>query len=193
MTDQNKSDTRAEETRLNSEEENAQNTHTQSAQGDNQPDSAETKETQKTDEVDWKSRYFYLAAEMENSRKRFEREKESYLKFGSEKILSDIVEVADHFERTLEMLRADQDPKMKNVVYGLDMVMKIFLDSFAKHGLSQLQSLGKDFDPNFHEAVGQEYKEGTRPHEIIKEFQKGYVLNGRLLRAAKVIVASDKQ
>jgi len=147
----------------------------------------------KKEEVDWKSKYYYLAAEVENTRKRFEREKENLAKYGAEKMLADLLDVVDNFERTVDMLKSDTDPKMKNVVVGLDMVRKMFLDSLGKHGLSQIESLGKDFDPNFHEAMAQEYAEGKRPNEVLKEFQKGYVLNGRLLRAAKVVVASDKQ
>ena len=91
------------------------------------------------------------------------------------------------------MLKFDQDQKVKNIVFGLDMVKKIFTDAMSKHGLVALESVGKDFDPNFHEAMSQEYAEGKRPNEIIKEFQRGYTLNGRLIRAAKVVVASDKQ
>ena len=147
----------------------------------------------KTEGTDWKSKYYYLAADMENFRKRSERERENLLKYGSEKILNDLLDVVDNFERTVDMLKFDEDQKVKNIVVGLDMVKKIFLDSLGKHGLSQLESLGKDFDPNFHEAMAQEYQEGKRPNEVLKEFQKGYVLNGRLLRAAKVVVASDKQ
>ena len=147
----------------------------------------------KKEEVDWKSKYYYLAAEMENGRKRFEPEKENLLKYGNDKILGDLLDVVDNFERTVDMLKPDQDQKVKNIVVGLDMVRKMFLDSLGKHGLSQLESLGKDFDPNFHEAMGQEYLEGKRPNEVLKEYQKGYVLNGRLLRAARVVVASDKQ
>ncbi len=154
---------------------------------------AGTEETTKTEEIDWKSKYYYQAAEMENFRKRAERERENQLKYGSEKILRDLLDVVDNFERTVDMLKFDQDQKVKNIVIGLDMVKKIFLDSLGKHGLTQLESLGKDFDPNFHEAMAQEYQEAKRPNEVLKEFQKGYVLNGRLLRAAKVVVASDKQ
>jgi len=154
---------------------------------------AEVSVEPKKEEVDWKAKYYYLAADMENARKRAERERENTLKFGAEKILGDMVDVVDNFERTIDMLKMDTDPKMKNVVIGLDMVRKLFLDSLGKHGLTQLEGLGKAFDPNFHEAVGQEYVEGKQPNEVVKEFQKGYVLNGRLVRAAKVVVASDKQ
>jgi molecular chaperone GrpE len=150
-------------------------------------------EQPKVEEVDYKAKFFYVAAEMENLRKRFDREKDQLLKYGQEKILSDMIEVMDNFERTVEMLKFDEDQKVKNIVFGLDMVKKIFTDAMSKHGLVALESVGKDFDPNFHEAMTQEYVEGKRPNEIIKEFQRGYTLNGRLIRAAKVVVASDKQ
>lgn len=163
---------------------------------------AQTKEAQteapevlepKKDEVDYKAKYFYIAAEMDNYRKRMERERENLLKYGNEKVLSDLIEVMDNFERTIEMLKFDQDEKVKNILTGLEMVSKQFLDTLAKHGLAPVESVGKDFDPNFHEAVAQEYVEGKKPNEVVKEFQRGYILNGRLLRAAKVVVSSDKQ
>lgn len=155
---------------------------------------AEAQEAEpKKEEVDYKSKYFYIAAELDNYRKRMEREKENLVKFGNERVLSDLIQVVDNFERTIEMLKHDEDPKIKNIVVGMDMVTKQFLDTLSKHGLTQIQSLGKDFDPHQHEAMAQEYQEGAKPNQVIKEFQKGYILNGRLLRAAKVVVASDKQ
>lgn len=147
----------------------------------------------KKEEVDFKAKYFYIAAEMDNYRKRMEREKENLLKYGNERVLSDLLQVVDNFERTIDMLKPDQDPKMKNVVVGLDMVKKQFIDALSKHGLQPVEALGKEFDPNFHEAVAQEEAEGKKANEVVKEFQKGYTLNGRLVRAAKVVVASNKQ
>jgi molecular chaperone GrpE len=147
----------------------------------------------KKDDVDYKAKYFYIAAEMDNYRKRMEREKENLVKYGNERVLSDLLQVVDNFERTIDMLKPDQDPKMMNVVTGLDMVKKQFIDALSKHGLTPVESVGRDFDPNFHEAMAQEYAEGAKPNQIIKEFQKGYTLNGRLVRASKVVVASDKQ
>jgi molecular chaperone GrpE len=147
----------------------------------------------KKEEVDFKAKYFYIAAEMDNYRKRMEREKENLLKFGNERVLSDLLQVVDNFDRTIDMLKPDQDPKMKNIVIGLDMVKKQFIDALSKHGLTPVDSVGKEFDPNFHEAMAQEYAEGAKPNHIIKEFQKGYTLNGRLIRPSKVVVASDKQ
>ncbi len=173
--DQEKSENKQEETKVETAE-----------------TAAET-EAPKVEEIDYKAKYFYALAEMENLRKRFDREKEDLRSFGATKILNDMIEVMDNFERTVEMLKFDEDQKVKNIVFGLDMVKKIFTDAMSKHGLVALESVGKDFDPNFHEAMSQEYAEGKRPNEIIKEFQRGYTLNGRLIRAAKVVVASDKQ
>jgi molecular chaperone GrpE len=150
-------------------------------------------ETLKKDEVDYKAKYFYVAAEMDNYRKRMEREKENLLKYGNERVLSDLLQVVDNFERTIEMLKPDQDQKIKNIVIGLDMVRKQFIDTVSKHGLTTVEAVGKEFDPNYHEAMAQEYAEGKKPNEVIREFQKGYILNGRLIRPAKVVVSSDKQ
>ncbi len=160
-------------------------------------EAAET-ETEKTEtpakeEVDWKSKYYYLAADYENFRKRSEKEREDVRKFGSQNILTDILQVVDNFERTTEMLKGDQDAKIKNIVTGIDMVNKQLLDTLNKYGLEQIQAMGKDFDPHFHEAMSQEYVEGSKPNEVVKEFQKGYILNGRVIRPSKVVVSSDKQ
>jgi molecular chaperone GrpE len=144
---------------------------------------------EKKDE-DFKAKYFYMLAEMDNMRKRFERDKENSLKFGLENILRDLIEVVDNFERTTDMLRADQDKKIQNIVVGIDMVRKQFLDTLSKSGLTQVASLGKVFDPNFHEAMGMEAHDTAKENEVIKEYQKGYTLNGRLVRAAKVILAN---
>ncbi len=161
----------------------------------NLKDASETPEVieAKKEEIDFKAKYFYIAAEMDNYRKRMEREKENLLKFGNERVLSDLLQVVDNFERTNDMLKGDTDPKIKNIVVGLDMVKKQFIDTLSKHGLTAIESVGKEFDPNFHEAMAQEYQEGVKPNHIIKEFQKGYILNGRLVRPSKVTVASDKQ
>lgn len=107
----------------------------------------------KKDEIDYKAKYFYIAAEMDNYRKRMERERENLVKFGNERVLSDLIEVMDNFERTIQMLKFDEDEKVKNILTGLEMVSKQFLDTLTKHGLTPVEAIGKDFDPNFHEAM----------------------------------------
>ncbi|MBP9682311.1 MAG: nucleotide exchange factor GrpE [Bacteriovorax sp.] len=148
-------------------------------------------ETIKEGGVDFKAKYYYLAAEVENMRKRFEREKENLLKFGNEKVLSGLVGVIDNFDLTVNALRNDNDDKVQNIVKGIDMIRTQFLDVLKQNGLTQVESLGKVFDPNFHEAVAQAPAEGKQDQEIITEYQRGYLLNGRLLRASKVVVANN--
>ena len=145
----------------------------------------------KNEAEDFKKKYYYLAAEMENARRRFERERESLVKFGNEKVLSSLVEVVDNLERTLSAIGKDEDEKVKNIVVGINMVHGQFLNVLNQNGLKPVEALGKPFDPNFHEAMAQQKAEGKANDEIICEYQKGYVLNGRLLRASKVVVAKN--
>lgn len=145
----------------------------------------------KADE-DFKAKYYYLAAEIENMKRRFEREKENIVKYGSERILSSLVSVADNFDLTVNALKNDQDDKVKNIVKGIEMVRHQFLEVLKDNGLASIDAVGKVFDPNFHEAMAQQPAEGKQDQEVIMEYQKGYVLNGRLLRASKVVVANNK-
>ena len=142
-------------------------------------------------EEDFKSKFMYLAAEMENIRRRNEREKESLIKYGNEKVLSGLLEVVDNLDRSLEAISGDEDDKIKNIVTGIEMVRNQFLDVLKNNGLEEVEALGKEFDPNFHEALAQQPAEGKEDQEILSVFQKGYILNGRLLRAAKVIVVKN--
>ncbi|MCB9060739.1 MAG: nucleotide exchange factor GrpE [Halobacteriovoraceae bacterium] len=142
-------------------------------------------------EEDWKEKYYYLAAEMENSRRRYEREMQNIRKYGAEKILSSLIEVVDNLERTVDAIRDDEDEKINNVYVGVDMVRNQFVKVLNDNGLETIEALGKIFDPNFHEAMAQHPAEGKEDQEVINVFEKGYILNGRLLRAAKVIVAKN--
>jgi molecular chaperone GrpE len=145
----------------------------------------------KPKEEDFKEKYYYLAAEMDNLRKRFDREKQNLLKFGSERILSGLIEVLDNLDRTSDAIATDKDEKIKNVFTGIEMVKKQFVDVLKTNGLEQVESIGQKFDPNIHEAMAAQPTEGKENDEIITEFQKGYTLNGRLLRAAKVIIVNN--
>ncbi len=143
-------------------------------------------------EEDFKAKYYYLAAEVENMRKRFEREKESLLKYGNEKVLSNLIEVVDNFDLTVNSLKNDNDDKVQNIMKGIEMIRSQFINVLKQNGLTPVESLGKPFDPNFHEAVAQAPAEGKEDQEVITEYQRGYLLNGRLLRASKVVVANNK-
>lgn len=139
----------------------------------------------------YKEKYYYLAAEYENATKRFEREKTNIVKFGSENILRDVLGSIDLFELTVQALVHEQDPKIKNISIGLEMIRKQMIDTLSRHGLERVNSLNNPFDPNLHEAVAQELNAEVAENTVIKEHQSGYKLNGRLLRAAKVVVSKQ--
>lgn len=143
------------------------------------------------DTEDYKSKFFYVAAEMDNMKKRFEREKSNLVKFGNEKILSGLLEVVDNLDRTVDAIANDEDEKVKNIYQGVEMVRTQFLNVLKSNGLEKIEALGEIFDPNFHEAMAQMPAEGKKDQEVIQVYQHGYSLNGRLLRAAKVVIAKN--
>ncbi len=169
----------------------AEETEEAAASEENVEEMGEDVESIKTDEVDYKAKFFYLAAELENLKKRQAKELSNTVKFGSEKILSELLEVVDNLDRTLKALENDEDEKVKNIVVGIEMVRTQFLSTLKNNGLEPVEALGKVFDPNFHEAMAQQPAEGKEDQEILEVYQEGYVLNGRLLRPAKVIVVKN--
>jgi molecular chaperone GrpE len=95
-------------------------------------------ETLKEGNSDFKAKYYYLAAEVENMRKRSEREKENLLKFGNEKVISSLVSVMDNFDLTVNALKNDNDDKVQNIVKGIDMIRSQFMDVLKQKYLIQI-------------------------------------------------------
>ena len=142
-------------------------------------------------EEDFKEKYYYLAAEMQNIQRRFDKDKESLLKFGNEKIMKDMLDVVDNFERALDFIEKDEDEKVKNIIVGIEMIQKLFMETLKKYGLTQIEALGKEFDPNLHEALAQQPAEGKKDQEVMLVHQNGYTLNERVIRAAKVVIVKN--
>lgn len=149
-------------------------------------------EESKNEEHDFKEKFYYLAAEMDNMKKRYEREKDNLVKYGNEKVLKGLLDVVDNLDRTVDAIAGDEDEKVKNIYSGIEMVRKQFLDVLKANGLEKVEAMGEIFDPNLHEAMAQQPAEGKKDQEVIQVFQHGYVLNGRLLRAAKVVIANTE-
>ena len=132
-----------------------------------------------------------LLAEMENLRKRFEREKVETIKFGSINLARDILSPGDNLERALDALPEDENhpESIKNLIDGLKMVLKEYKNTLEKHGVKKIETLNQKFDHNFHQAMmeveNNEVEEGT----VVQEVQSGYTMHGRLLRAAMVGVS----
>lgn len=143
---------------------------------------------------DAEKKYLYLYSEFENFRRRNERERLDFLKFGHESFLRDLLQVVDNFERALEHAKGVENVKgspMSQVTQGIEMIHFQLMDSLRNQGVTPVKSLGAKFDPAFHEAVADEEAD-AEAGTILKEAQKGYSLHGRLLRPARVIVARKK-
>jgi len=152
------------------------------------PEESESTESTKDE---YKDKYFYIAAEMQNMQKRFEREKENLFKYGNEKIMTDLVDIIDNFERTLGFIENDEDEKVKNIAVGIQMINKLFNEKLERHGLKKIEALDVEFNPEFHEALSQRAEEGKANNTVVEVYQNGYTLNDRVIRAAKVIIAKN--
>ena len=132
-----------------------------------------------------------LLAEMENLRKRFEREKIDTIKFGSINLARDILSPGDNLERALDAFPEDEEhtQNIKNLVDGLKMVLKEYKNILEKHGVKKIETIDKKFDHNFHQAMMEIEKDDVDEGTVVQEIQSGYTMHDRLLRAAMVGVS----
>ena len=160
---------------------------------ENTEESVEQVETDETSELQKKydelnNQYIRLAADFDNYRKRQAQERESLLKYGAENTLKKIIDVLDNFDRGSKAIESVED--CEKVKESFNLVHKQLLDVLSKVGLETIEAEGKEFDPNYHEAVMRtptgEYEENT----VIAELQKGYKLEDRVLRPSLVNVAT---
>lgn len=141
------------------------------------------------------NKYLYLYSEFENFRRRTERDRLDFIKYGHESFLRELLQVVDNFERANEHAKSlaggEKGSPLAQVAQGVEMVHFQMMDALRAQGVSVVNTKGAKFDPAFHEAVGEEESD-AEPGTIVKEMQKGYTLHGRLLRAARVVVARKK-
>ncbi len=129
-----------------------------------------------------------VKADAENFRKRMAKEKEQFCKYANENLLQDLLPVIDNLELATEHGRDVE--ACSDLIQGIDMTIKIFLDTLKKHGLEKIEiSYGQEFDPTWHEAMGEMESEDLEGGRICQVLQKGYKLKDRLLRPAKVMVS----
>ena len=134
--------------------------------------------------------YLRLAADFDNYRKRQEQEREELLKFGTENALKKMIEVLDNFERGEKALENVED--CVKVKESFELVHKQVIDALTKLGLEVIDTQGKEFDPNFHDAVMRTPTSEHPEHTIINELQKGYKMGDKVLRPALVNVATSE-
>ena len=129
------------------------------------------------------------AAEFENVKKRSARDVENAHKFGAEKLISDLLPVLDSLDKAVELASGTEGAEA--MTEGIELSVKMFLDALGKNGLREVDPLGEPFDPALHEALAAVPNEDAEPNTVMEVIQKGYSLNDRLVRAAKVVVVKE--
>lgn len=132
-------------------------------------------------------KYMRAVAELENYKKRAAKEKAESIKYGNENLLKDILPLADSLDRACKHACNSED--FETFKTGLKLLQDQLCCCLEKHGVGKIEAVGKDFDPNIHEALLQVNTEELEDNKVVDEFEKGYLLNSRLLRPAKVSVS----
>ncbi|UVW35611.1 nucleotide exchange factor GrpE [SAR92 clade bacterium H455] len=129
-----------------------------------------------------------VQAEMQNVRRRVERDVENAHKYALDRFSADLLPVVDNLERALGSISAD-DESQKAVAEGIELTLKSFVDVLVRFKIEPIDPAGQPFDANLHQAVSMVPNPDLEPNTVMDVFQKGYTLNGRLIRPAMVIVS----
>jgi molecular chaperone GrpE len=140
-----------------------------------------------------KDRLLRLAAEMENLRKRTEREKAEATLYAASNFARDLLSVADNLSRALQALPSDERDSAgeieKNLIAGVEVTERELLNVFQRHGIRRIEAVGQKFDPNFHQAMFEVPTNEKPPGTVMQELQSGYAVGERCLRPSLVGVA----
>jgi molecular chaperone GrpE len=136
------------------------------------------------EKADLQDRLLRARAEFDNARRRGERERSEYLQFAAMDLVKDVLPVLDDFERALKVETADA-----NYAKGVELIYQRLYETLRKLGLEPIDSVGRPFDPNLHQAVERVETDDAEDHSVMGEFQRGYNFKGKLLRPAMVRVA----
>jgi len=144
--------------------------------------------------ADLKDKLLRAAAEVENTRRRLERDKQDATAYAVTGFARDLLGVADNLKRALEAIPHDvrEDETIKKIVTGVEMTEKELQSIMGRHGIARVESVGQKLDPNKHQAMLEVEHDEHEPGTIVQELQAGYVIKDRLLRPALVTVAKAK-
>jgi molecular chaperone GrpE len=147
----------------------------------------------KAENADLKDRVLRALADLENTRRRAERDRTDASQYAVTKFARDILAVADNFARAIEACPADAresaSPQVKAVIEGVEATERQLLATLERYGVKQIDTSDGKFDPNFHQAIAEVAGDGKPPGSIVNVVQTGYVIGDRLLRPAMVTVA----
>lgn len=152
------------------------------------------KPTLREELAEYKDKYLRALAELENYRKRAAREREEFIAYANERLLTELLSIVDHFELGLEAAsKLKMTKQVKNFYEGMKLTVKNFKDFLEKEGLISFSAVGKKFDPRYHEAVSVAESDDCEPETVISEIGKGYMLRDKVIRAAKVVVTKREE
>ena len=133
-------------------------------------------------------KYLRLAAEFENYKRLTQRDQREQIRFGNEQLLKELLPVVDNMERAIKAARTNGSDSA--LIQGVDLTLKQLFGILAKFGVQAIETAGQDFDPSAHQAVSYGPSNDVSANKVLDEFQKGYRLHDRILRAAMVSVSS---
>ena len=129
------------------------------------------------------------AAEFENLKRRTTKDVENAHKFGTEKLINDLFPVIDSLEKAIETALGVEGAEA--IAEGVELSLKLFMDTLGRNGVNTVDPLGEPFNPSLHEALAVVPNENAEPNSVMEVIQKGFTLNDRLVRAAKVVVVKE--
>ncbi|MFA6349638.1 MAG: nucleotide exchange factor GrpE [Candidatus Omnitrophota bacterium] len=129
-----------------------------------------------------------MQADLENNRKRMEKDKQDFVKFANEGIIVELLNILDDLERAVSLAESKQED-LPVFLKGVEMILAHLYDMLKEYGVKPIEAEGKIFDPNFHEALMQVDDDAKPEHTIVEELQKGYLMNDRVIRTTKVKVS----
>lgn len=135
---------------------------------------------------DYREQMLRMQAELVNVRKRAEREVQNAHRYGTEKLINDLLPVMDSLDQALQIAKDNNDKVMGE---GIELTVKLFLGVLAKNNVTELNPIGEPFNPQEHEAMSMLEDKDAQPHTVLSVFQKGYKLFDRVIRPARVIVS----
>ncbi|MDB4308427.1 nucleotide exchange factor GrpE [Porticoccaceae bacterium] len=154
---------------------------------DKEPEQSETEQLQQQ-VASANDQVLRVQAEMQNLRRRAERDVENAHKYALDKFAPELLPVVDNLERALATIDVE-DPAQKSVAEGIELTLKTFVDVLVRFKVEAVDPAGQPFDAEFHQAVSMVPNPDLEPNTVMDVFQKGYTLNGRLLRPAMVVVS----
>lgn len=141
---------------------------------------------------EFSDKFLRLQADFDNTRKRIEREKQDFVKFANEGIILELLNVLDDLERTTSLAETHRED-FAAFLKGVEMILAHLYEMLKEYGLKPIDAEGKKFDPNYHEALLQVENKELPENTVVEELQKGYLLNERVIRTAKVKVSKKAE